>query len=76
MSKQCKLGESAMWPGIWNNFAPFAGLMLKGFEKEVALKRMKERRLCARPKTSCSGSAFEIGHSLKHRRALRKAKVR
>ena len=40
---QFELGESPMWPRIWNNFAPFAGLMLKGFEKEVALKRASEK---------------------------------
>ena len=32
-----------MWPSIWNNFAPFAGLMLKRFNKEVALKRASEK---------------------------------
>ena len=26
-----------------NNFAPFAGFMLVGFEKELSLQRMKER---------------------------------
>jgi len=40
---QFKLGESVVWlSNARNNFAPFAGFMLMGYEKQMSLRRAGE----------------------------------